>query len=130
MPKYLEGEFQYTKKFNADFNRVFASTVRALENLGWKVVETHGSPVSNIDRSRKKEHSGLIFTEIKQRSLFIFSTYLTLNAHVKSIDENNSEVEIRYLSITVFPPLFKRWQVDRNDGLVKKIYRKISGYLK
>ncbi|MBL7198333.1 MAG: hypothetical protein ISS47_09590 [Candidatus Omnitrophica bacterium] len=131
VPKYLEEEFQYKKKFNSNFNETFVATVKALESLGWKVAETESPPISNVDMADKKnrEHNALIFTEIKQRSLFVFSTYLTLNAYVKSIDKNNSEVEIRYLSTTIFPPLFKEWQVNKNDGLVRKIYKKIGEYL-
>ena len=131
MPKYLEEEFQYRKNFDANFNATFAASVNALESLGWKVAETESLPVFKsgaIDES-SQEYTALIFTEIKQRSLFIFSTYLTLNVYVRSIDENSSEVEIRYLSITAFPPFFKEKRIDRNDGLVNKIYRKIDKYL-
>jgi len=131
LPKYLEEEFHYKKNFNSSFNETFPATVKALENLGWSVAETESFPISKIGITNKKDriYKALIFTEIKQRSLFVFSTYLTLNAYVRSMDENNSEVEIRYLSITVIPPLFKQWRVDRNDGLVEKIYKKIEIYL-
>ena len=131
VPRYLEGEFQYKKEFNSNFNDTFAATVKALESLGWKIANTENMPFLEKEAtdSTTQKHQSLIFTEIKQRSLFIFSTYLTLNVYVKSASDTTSEVDVRYLSITALPPFFKEWRVNKNEGLVNKIYKKIAHYL-
>jgi hypothetical protein len=132
VPKYLGNDFSYKKEFNADFETTFAAAVKSLEDLGWRVSDTESTPVykGSTDQDNLREYETLIFTEIKQRSLFVFSSYLTLNLYVRSISETTSEVEMRYLSITVFPPLFGQRRVDKNDGLARKIYNRINENLR
>lgn len=131
VPKYLDEEFQYKKTFNAGFNETFSATVESLKNLGWKIAGTEGATVAKTATSEENlsGFTALIFTEIKQRSMFLASSYLTLNAYVRSIEGGKSEVELRYLSITVIPPFFNQVRVDKNDGLAEKIYRKIEANL-
>lgn len=130
VPKFLEDEFPYSKSFEANFEKTFTATLQALKDSGWKVTETTSPlvfrPGHISDKTRKYEV--LIFTEIKQTAMFLASSYVTLNALLKSSDATHTEVEIRYLSMTALP--FKAINSYQNDRVVGKIFNKIEAYLK
>jgi len=130
IPKYLEDEFPYRQSFNASFEKTFAATLKALKNTGWQVSETTSplvfGPRKASDKSRKYEV--LIFTEIKQTPLFLGSSYVTLNALLRSTDPSHTDVEIRYLSMVAI--LFKTSKSYQNDKLVERIFDKIELNLK
>lgn len=130
IPKYLEDEFPYRKSFSANFDKTFEATLTALKDSGWKVTETTSPAVFKPQRTydQAKKYEVLIFTEIKQSPLFLASNYVTLNALLRSVDAAHTEVEIRYLSMTVMP--FKTFNSYQNDRVVDKIFSKIEHNLR
>jgi len=123
IPKYLQEEFPYRKNFSANFDQSFVATTGALKDLGWKITETTTPALFNPQESGTKKQI-LIFTEIKQTPLFLLSAYASLNAYLREIDENHTQVEIRYILVM---PFFKSYQ---NDAMAGKIFNKIEDKLK
>jgi hypothetical protein len=123
VPKYLQEEFPYRQDFYANFDQTYNATIGALKELGWKITETTSPAVFNPQESGKQKQV-LIFTEIKQTPLFLASAYASLNAYLREIDNQYTEVEIRYILVM---PFFKSYQ---NDALVDKIFDKIKENLK
>lgn len=128
VPKYLNDKPAYSKNIEGNFNQTFTATVKSFKDMGWRVSETESTPIAKINNEEveRPAQTAIIITELKQRSMIIFSTYLMLNAYVRYLEENKTEVEIRYLSITSAPPLFRQWRVYKNDGLVEKLYKEIN----
>ncbi len=130
IPKYLEGEFPYRRSFEANFQNTFDATLKALKDSGWKVTETTSPAVFAPGRTsdKTKKYEILVFTEIKQSAMVLASSYVTLNALLRSTDANHTEVEIRYLSMTAM--FFKTVNSYQNDRVVGKIFKKIEQILK
>jgi len=131
MSEQLKEEFPYNEVFRSDFTLTFNSTIKALENLGWKVEEASTSSLTKKDRLPESDPllRAYIFTKIKQRQFFIASTYSTINARVETVDDYSTAVSIRYLAITPIPPFFKQKVTHKNDRLVKKLYAEIEEIL-
>lgn len=130
VPKYLEDEFPYRKSFEANFQDTYQAALEALKGSGWKVTDVTNPAVFSPGRisDKSKRYEVLIFTEIKQSALFLGSNYVTLNALLRTIDSSHTEVEIRYLSMTVFP--FKTFSSYQNDRAVSKVFNKIEQNLR
>ena len=127
VPKYLHEDFPYRKDFAADFDQTFTATSRALRELGWKITETT-SPSAFDPTKADAKHQLLIFTEIRQTPLLLASTYASLNAYLREIDPEHTQVEIRYLSVLPLP--FKNISIYQNDALIHKIFTRIEKNLK
>ena len=128
IPKYLQDQFPYKKKFYANFDDTLTATQQALKEAGWRITETANPSVfeqgpSATDASAKQI---LLFTEVRQTPLFLSSRYMSLNIYVRQAADG-TDVEIRYISFT--PALFKNIQSYKNDVVVYKIFDKTSEIL-
>jgi uncharacterized protein YceK len=127
VPKYLQEDFPYRKDFTADFDRSFEATYSALKELGWSIAETT-SPSAFDPAKAVSKRQLLIFTEIRQTPLFLSSAYASLNAYLREIDKDHTQIEIRYLSVLPLP--FKNVNSYQNDSLIQKIFARIEKNLK
>lgn len=129
MPKYLKDEFPYKKKFYASFDDTLKATLDTLRALGWRASETvHPSTFEQGQLNEDKNaRQILIFTDIRQTPMVLSSRYMSLNVYLMSSEPNNTDVEIRYISVT--PMLFKNVQSYKNDSVVYNIFDHISRLL-
>jgi len=129
IPKYIQEESPYKKKFYATFEKTMLATTKTLEELGWQVTGT-ADPAS-YDREKDLKDANikqaLIFVEVRQTPLFVSSKYTNLNILLQS-DDQATDMEIRYLAVT--PAILKDLKSRKNDKAVGKILDRIEELLK
>jgi transketolase len=132
IPEQIKEEYAYTRIFKGNFETSIDAASKALKDLGWKVSYVSRSMLTKKDRvlDNKPIQQAYIFTDIKQTLLLFTSSYSIFNVRIKVIDEANTEIGVRYLSVTLIPPFYNKKISYRNDKLVKKLYRNIQRYLK
>jgi hypothetical protein len=123
MPKYIHEDFPYRQDFSAGFEPTFYATVETLKELGWSITETT-DPAAFDPGMKDKRRQILIFTQIRQTPLFLISSYSSLNAYLREMDKDRTQVEIRYLYVMPLP--FKNRSSYQNDPLIKKIFNRIT----
>jgi len=131
MPETIQEDFAYKKVFKADFEKSIKAAAASLEDFGWKVADISRSKLIKQDRTLDKStiYLAYILTEIKQTQLFLTSAYSTFNVRVEPIDDVQTEIAIRYLSVMPIPPFYNKKISYKNDKLVDKIYSDIEKYL-
>ncbi|MFA5087443.1 MAG: hypothetical protein WC552_00245 [Candidatus Omnitrophota bacterium] len=126
IPKYLGNDFPYKQRFYFSFEQVVSATQETLKDLGWQIEETADpavyEQVFSLPGADKKQI--LIFTSIRQTPLFIGTRYAKMNIFLGESGDNNTEMEIRYL--TVNSVLFKNFESYKNESAVKRILEHIS----
>ncbi len=123
IPKYLSSESPYKQKFNTNFDVTFTATIQALKELGWKVSDTANPSSFEQNSVGEETKQMLIFTEMRQTPLIIFSRYMSINLYVLPTD-SGTEIEIRYMSVT--PVFFTTLKSFKNDDVVNRIFGRIS----
>jgi len=125
MPQYLQGENPYSKQFLANYDETLDATFKALKNLGW-TVSKQTNPLAFEQETAvpdKDKKQILIFTDVKQRAMFLSSRYMSLNIILKE-NKQNTDVEIRYFSI--LSTAVKNFETYKNDKLVERIFKGIA----
>ncbi len=116
IPNYIKADHPYTCKVYGNFDKI-ASNVRAvLMRNGFKIdSETNPSVFERPEAESQSDGKDvLIFTSIRQHSMFLYSSYTHLNVFIHAIAEG-AEVEIRYGKVT--PLVIKQFRSSRNDKL-------------
>ena len=128
MPQYVNSENSYQKSFYADYDTTLNATIDALKKTGWKISK-QAHPVvfeqSEISRDNKIQQV-LIFTDVRQKAMFLGSRYMTINVLVRESGQE-TDVEIRYFSM--LSTAIKNFDSYQNNGLVKKIFQLIFNQL-
>ena len=125
IPNYIQDKNPYERTFYAQFDKVREVLTEAFEESGW-TIEKESDPAL-FERERGLENGNkqtLIFTEIRQTSFFVGSRYTRINAYLHEMANNETEVEIRY--VTVSSIMFKSFYGYRNDRAVEHIFSKIE----
>ena len=122
IPNYIKSELNYQRKVYGDFDQIVSSVRSVLAKEGWKIEnEIHPSV---FERTESEDSKGiLIFTGVKQHSMFLYSSYTHLNVFVHAIAEG-ATVEIRFHKVT--PLLIKQFRSNRNDKLANRLLDKIE----
>ena len=126
MPHYIQDKNPYKKTFYSNFNDVLKTTLETLKELGWVLSKKVDPTVfeRTTETNESQTNQILLFTEIRQTSLFIASRYARINVYLRSGTENTTEVEIRYLTVNSFP--FKNFYNYRNDHAIEQIWKLIK----
>ena len=128
IPNYIQDKNPYKRTFYADFNKVREVTVKTFDDLGW-TIEKESEPAL-FEREREPEDGSkqtLLFTEIREVSFFLGSRYTRLNTYLRETTDNETEVEIRYLTVTSV--LFKSFYGYKSDRAVDRIFEDIESRL-
>ena len=128
MPQYVSTENSYRQSFYADYDTTLSATIAALEKTGWKISkQTHPVVFEQSEISRDKEiRQVLIFTDVRERRMFLMSRYMTINVLVRESGQE-TDVEIRYFS--TLSTALKNFDSYQNDGVANKIFKLISNQL-
>lgn len=131
IPEQIKEEFVYKRVFKANLENSLKVVTDSLADLGWKVAYVSRSKLTKKDRTLDSEpkYQAYIFTEIKQVQLFLTSSYSTFNVRIEAIDDIQSEIAVRYLSVTPIPPFYKHKINYKNDKLIDKFYVNIERQL-
>ncbi len=123
---YIKDENPYKKVLPANFALVLDAATRALTQSGWVVAETTDPAIFERQRAIGDQNIKqlLIMTDIRHTALFVGSRYARVNVFLRMISEENTEVEIRYLTVTSIP--FKSFQNYKKDKFVKRLFAKIQ----
>ncbi len=126
IPKYLQEESSYKKKYYASFDETLAATKKTLQSQGWVITDT-ADPIAfeqNQDYDPSQGKRVLLFTEPRQTSMILFSRYSALNAYVRTLANDSTEVELRYHSET--PVFFAHFKTSKNDHFIEKLFERIA----
>ncbi|MDP8265042.1 MAG: hypothetical protein P9M12_06155 [Candidatus Aceula lacicola] len=128
MPQYVSSENSYIQSFYADYDTTLSATIAALEKTGWKISkQTHPVVFEQSEASRDNEiRQVLIFTDVRERRMFLGSRYMTINVLVRESGQE-TDVDIRYFS--TLSTALKNFDGYRNDGVANKIFKLISNQL-
>ncbi len=122
---YIKSDHPYTKKIYGNFDKILETVRQVLAKNGYKVTsESYPSVYErSADEHRETPKDVLLFTEIKQHSMVLYSSYTHLNVFVHAVAEG-AEVEVRYGKVT--SALIKDFQNTRNDKLGNAILDQIE----
>ncbi len=128
IPQYLQDKHPYKREYFATYEKTLTAVTKVLKNTEWKIASSADPVVFEATAQNKNsEHRRvLLFTENKQTSMFLFSSYSQLNIYVRALT-NSTEVEIRYEAVVPVP--FKQFRTYRNDSFVNKLLNQIAGQL-
>ena len=128
IPQYLRDQHPYKKEYIANYDETLAAVKKVLKNAEWKISSTTDPVVFEATAQNKSSEDKriLLFTESKQTSMFLFSSYSQLNIYVRALT-NSTEVEIRYEAVLPLP--FKQFRTYRNDSFVNKLLKQIADQL-
>lgn len=122
---YIKSEHPYSKKIYGDYDKILQTIKDVLASHHYRVVsESYPSVYERAtDEHKETPKDVLLFTEIKQHSMVLFSSYTHLNVFVHSVADG-AEVEVRYGKVTSL--LFKQLSSTRNDALGNKILDQVE----
>ncbi|HOD12395.1 MAG TPA: hypothetical protein PLO93_06350 [Candidatus Omnitrophota bacterium] len=125
MPQYLKDKNPYRQEFYTSYDKAVTATTHALERLGWKITREVNPVVFESDKAaaEAQPHQVILFTNVRQTSMFLSSRYTMLNVLIK---ENNEKVEIEVRYYSVLSVAIKNMESYKNDGLVQKVFAEIE----
>ncbi|MBI4309380.1 MAG: hypothetical protein HY591_03515 [Candidatus Omnitrophica bacterium] len=125
VPGYIKADHPYARKMYGNFDKIVIAAQNILVRNGWKIKAAMDPSVyervEGEDGSTDKDI--LFFTDIKQHSMVLYSSYTHLNVFIHAIAEG-AQVEIRYGKVT--PLLVKQFRSARNDKLANKLLEQIE----
>ena len=129
IPGYIVDKYPYKKTFLADFDEVLKAATETFKDLGWTIVKT--ADPAEYERVQAAEEPSarqvLLFTEIRQDSLFIGTRYTRLNAYLRQTQDKTTEVEIRCLTANAF--FFKTFYHYKNNKAAERMFKHIQRLL-
>ena len=125
IPNYIADKYPYKKTFYGEYSEILKATEQALKEFGWDITGRADPNVfERVSSGDKIRQQTLLFTRIRETSLVVGSRYARLNAYIRSGDDHNCEVEIRY--VTVSSTTVKNFYNYRKDHLIEKIFKRIE----
>ena len=125
IPNYIQDKNPYEKVFYASFDTVREVTTKAFEESGWTVEKESEPALFERERDLKSgTKQTLIFTEVRQVPFFVGSRYARVNAYIHETANNETQVEIRYLTVTSV--MFKSFYGYKHDQAVEYLFSKIE----
>ena len=129
IPGYIVDKYPYKRIFIADFDQVLKAATQTFQDMGWAIAKT--THPSEYERDKGLEGTPsqqiLLFTGIRQTSLFIGTRYTRLNVYLRETQDKTTEVEIRYLTVNAF--FFKTFYHYKNNKAVERIFKHIQELL-
>jgi len=125
IPGYIEGGHPYTRKMYGNYDRIVVAVKRVLVRNKWKIQGQMRPEVyeRSQEDGRNADKSVLLFTDIKQHSMVLYSSYTHLNVYVYAVADG-AQVEIRYGKVT--PLLIKQMRSTREDKLAERLLEQIE----
>jgi hypothetical protein len=124
LPNYIKSDRPYVRKYYGDIEQINAVVRNVLVHNGWKIKsEARPSVYERPSDGQNTEKDVLLFTNVKQHPMILYSSYTHLNVLIHAIAEG-AEVEIRYHKVT--PLLIKQFNSTRNDKLVNGLLEAIE----
>ncbi len=125
IPNYIDPAHPYVHKVYGNYAVIIASIRQVLAQEGWPV-HSEANPADyehSSDAQQDQNKSVLLFTDAKQHSRILYSSYTHLNVFIRPVADG-AEVEIRYSCLT--PILGKQSKSMRNDKLVDHLFDAIK----
>ena len=125
IPNYIEGDHAYTHKMYGQYDRIVIAVKRVLARNRWKIQGQTRPDVYERTQGdgQNADKSVLLFTDVKQHSMVLYSSYTHLNVYVYAIAEG-AQVQIRYGKVT--PLLVKQMRSTRADKLAQRLLEEIE----
>ena len=125
VPAYIQAEHPYKRTVYGEFEDVVAAVKEVLKDEGWTIAkETHPALYernATFDEN-DKEHV-LIFTETKQSSRLIYSSFTRMNVYINRTQEG-MELDVRYGKVTDL--YIKKFHRYRNDKMAERLLNLIE----
>lgn len=125
VPSYIKGDHPYSRKMYGDFDKISAVVRDVVVRNGWKIQSQVNPSVYERIEGKGQDTSKdlLLFTNVKQHSMVLYSSYTHLNIYLHAIADG-VEVEIRYGKLT--PLGIKQFSSTRADSLANKLLDQIE----
>jgi len=120
VPSYIQAEHPYKRTVYGTYEEVLSAVKDVLTEEGWAIAkETHPALYERnaVYSEDDKEHA-LIFTDSKQASRLIYSTFTHLNVYINRTQEG-MELDVRY--VKVIDLYLKKIHRYRNDAMVERL---------
>ena len=127
IPSYVKDQHPYKRKVYVSFDDTLKATQHVLEESAW-VIKTQAKPsvyemtYAHDEDSEVKQV--MLITDIKQGSFILGTAYTRLNIFIVSSQANETDIELRYLTIKSFP--LKSFTSYRKDHAANQILDKIE----
>jgi len=130
VPPYIQDKHPVTKVLPENYNKVLLTTKKILAQEGWTITKESDPAVyekgKELDAPNAKQT--LVFARTVEKSLIGTGKYAQLNVYLRTVDEINTEIEVRYLVVN--SAVVKSFYDYRNDKLVNNLIEKINQQLK
>ncbi len=130
VPPYIQDKHPYTKTLLSNYNKTLLITKKVLQEEGWTLTKSVDPAI--YEKGRELDQPGakqtLIFAQTVHKSWVGTGKYAQINVYLRTVNEANTEIEIRYL--VVKDAFVKSFSHYRNDKLVDNLIEKINQQLK
>lgn len=123
IPSYIKSDRPYARKMYGDYNKIVYAVRDVLKRNGWQIKAITNPAIYERTQEGDENSNILIFTEIKEQSMLVSTSYTHLNVFILSIADG-ADVEIRYSKVTQMP--FKQLKNNRNDHLANTLLEQIE----
>ena len=129
-PLYIQDKHPYVKTIVSNYNKTLLITKKVLEIEGWKIVKEADPTVYEKGRELDVPNAKqtLIFAQTFKKSWVGTGKLAQINIYLRTIDELNTEIEVRYL--VVKNAVVTSFYGYRNDRLIDTLIEKINQQLK
>ena len=130
LPKYVPDEHPYKQLYYASFDETLDAVTQVLDKFHWTVTEK--TYPSLFERNRDVAADGsrqqaLIFTEVRTTMFGLGTRYSRVNVYLRSVAANETEVEVRYVTVTSIP--FKTFYDYKKNKTVNAMLKKLADIL-
>lgn len=123
IPSYIKSEHPYSRKMYGNYDKIVYAVRDVLTHNGWKIKTITNPTIYERTLEGDENNNILIFTEIKEQSMLVATSYTHLNVFILSIADG-AMVEIRYGKLTQMP--FKQLRSARCDKLAESLLEQIE----
>ena len=117
---YIKSDHPYARKLYGNYDKIVLIIKEVLAQNKYKILsETHPSVYErSSDENKETPEDLLLFTDIKQHPMLLYSSYTHLNIFIHA-ETDGAQVELRYGKTTSF--LVKQINSTRNDKLANRL---------
>jgi len=128
IPNYVQDKNPYKKIIYSPYDDVLMAVMQTIEDAGWTITSSKDPVIfeqSKIIDSNAKQT--LLFTDTRSFPVVVGTRYAKLNAYIRFAAVNETEVELRYL--TVNSVLFKSFNSYKHDMAVERMFKNVEKHL-
>ena len=130
VPSYVKDTNPYKFKLYASYPKSLTATKQALESNGWSIQSVSDPGIFEQEKKKTDPNTQqiLLITNTKDIPMFLGTRYARLNVYLTSADVNQTDLEIRY--VTINAAMFGSFENHKHPIAVDNLYNDIDKLLK